>query len=67
MSYTHAIRLQPALFFHEILKRDLSLLSLIDSTSTVLTRVSKPHEARILERMVNKSIRRRRIVARGPS
>ncbi len=32
------IRLQPALFFHEILKRDLSVLNLIDSTQTVLTR-----------------------------
>jgi Protein of unknown function (DUF1588)/Protein of unknown function (DUF1592)/Protein of unknown function (DUF1585)/Protein of unknown function (DUF1587)/Protein of unknown function (DUF1595) len=32
------IRLQPALFFHEILKRDLSLLNLIDSSQTVLTR-----------------------------
>jgi hypothetical protein len=32
------IRLQPAIFFHEILKRDLSVLTLIDSKSTVLTR-----------------------------
>jgi len=31
------IRLQPALFFHEMLKRDLSVLSLIDSNGTVLT------------------------------
>jgi hypothetical protein len=32
------IRLQPALFFHELLKRDLSLLNFIDSTQTVVTR-----------------------------
>src|SRR5262245_39866770 len=32
------IRLQPSLFFHEMLKRDLPVLSLIDSTHTVLTR-----------------------------
>jgi hypothetical protein len=32
------IRLQPSLFFHEMLKRDLSILSLLDSTHTVLTR-----------------------------
>jgi mono/diheme cytochrome c family protein len=32
------IRLQPALFFHEILKRDLSLLNLIDSNQTMVTR-----------------------------
>jgi hypothetical protein len=37
------IRLQPALFFHEILKRDLSVLSLIDSTHTVLTRKLARH------------------------
>ena len=37
------IRLQPALFFHEILKRDLSLLNLIDSTQTVLTRKLARH------------------------
>ena len=32
------IKLQPALFFHEILKRDLSLLNLIDSKQTIITR-----------------------------
>jgi mono/diheme cytochrome c family protein len=32
------IRLQPALFFHEVLKRDLSVLNLIDSTQTIVTR-----------------------------
>lgn len=32
------IRLQPSLFFYEVLKRDLSVLSMLDSTSTVLTR-----------------------------
>ncbi|HEV3202120.1 MAG TPA: DUF1588 domain-containing protein [Bryobacteraceae bacterium] len=32
------IRLQPAIFFHEILKRNLSVLNLIDSNATVLTR-----------------------------
>jgi mono/diheme cytochrome c family protein len=37
------IRLQPALFFHEILKRDLSLLNLIDSSQTVLTRKLTRH------------------------
>jgi mono/diheme cytochrome c family protein len=37
------IRLQPALFFHEILKRDLSLLNLIDSSETVLTRKLTRH------------------------
>jgi hypothetical protein len=37
------IRLQPALFVHEILKRDLSLLNLIDSTQTVLTRKLTRH------------------------
>ena len=37
------IRLQPALFFHEILKRDLSILNLIDSTQTVLTRKLARH------------------------
>ena len=39
------IRLQPAIFFHEILKRDLSVLSLIDSNSTVLTRKLVRHFA----------------------
>ena len=37
------IRLQPAIFFHEILKRDLSLLNLIDSTQTVVTRKLARH------------------------
>jgi len=37
------IRQQPALFFHELLKRDLSLLNFIDSTSTVLTRKMGRH------------------------
>ena len=37
------IRLQPALFFHEILKRDLSVLNLIDSSQTVLTRKLARH------------------------
>jgi hypothetical protein len=37
------IRLQPALFFHEILKRDLSLLNLIDSNETVLTKKLTRH------------------------
>lgn len=37
------IRLQPAIFFHEILKRDLSVLSLIDSTQTVVTRKLARH------------------------
>jgi hypothetical protein len=37
------IRLQPALFFYEILKRDLSLLNLIDSTQTVATRKLSRH------------------------
>src|SRR6185503_15962565 len=37
------IRLQPALFFHEVLKRDLSLLTLIDSQATVLTRKPARH------------------------
>ena len=32
------IRLQPALFFHEILKRDLPVLNLIDSSQTMITR-----------------------------
>jgi hypothetical protein len=32
------VRLQPALFFYEILKKDLSVLNLIDSTQTILTR-----------------------------
>ena len=37
------IRLQPALFFHEMLKRDLPVLSLIDSTHTVLTGLLTRH------------------------
>jgi hypothetical protein len=37
------IRLQPAIFFHEILKRDLSLLNLIDSSQTVVTRKLARH------------------------
>jgi mono/diheme cytochrome c family protein len=37
------IRLQPALFFHEILKRDLSVLNLIDSKQTVVTRKLMRH------------------------
>lgn len=37
------IRLQPALFVHEILKRDLSVLTLIDSSQTVLTRKLTRH------------------------
>jgi len=37
------IRLQPALFFYEILKRDLSVLNLIDSTQTVATRKLARH------------------------
>jgi len=37
------IRLQPALFFHEILKRDLSVLNLIDSSQSVLTRKLTRH------------------------
>jgi hypothetical protein len=37
------IRLQPAIFFHEILKRDLSVLTLIDSSATVLTRKLARH------------------------
>jgi hypothetical protein len=37
------IRLQPALFFHEILKRDLPVLNLIDSTQTVATRKLARH------------------------
>ena len=37
------IRLQPAIFFHEILKRDLSVLNLIDSTQTVATRKLARH------------------------
>ncbi|HXB70634.1 MAG TPA: DUF1588 domain-containing protein [Candidatus Acidoferrales bacterium] len=37
------IRLQPAIFFHEILKRDLSVLNLIDSTQTVVTRKLARH------------------------
>jgi hypothetical protein len=32
------VRLQPAIFFHEILKRDLPVLNLIDSTQTIVTR-----------------------------
>ena len=39
------IRLQPALFFHELLKRDLSLLNLIDSTQTIVTRKLVRHFA----------------------
>ena len=37
------IRLQPALFFYEILKRDLSILNLIDSNQTVSTRKLARH------------------------
>jgi len=37
------IRLQPALFFYEILKRDLPVLNLIDSTQTVATRKLARH------------------------
>ncbi len=37
------IKLQPALFVHEILKRDLSLLNLIESQQTVLTRKLTRH------------------------
>lgn len=37
------IRLQPSLFLHEILKRDLSLLNLIDSQQTILTRKLTRH------------------------
>ena len=37
------IRLQPALFFYEMLKRNLSVLSLIDSTQTVATRKLAKH------------------------
>lgn len=37
------IRLQPALFFHELLKRDLSVLNLIDSEQSVLTRKLTRH------------------------
>lgn len=37
------IRLQPALFFHEILKRDLSVLNLLDSAQTVTTRKLSRH------------------------
>jgi cytochrome c551/c552 len=37
------VRLQPALFFHEILKRDLSLLNLIDSSQSVLTKKLTRH------------------------
>jgi hypothetical protein len=37
------IRLQPALFFYEILKRNLSVLNLIDSTQTVATRKLARH------------------------
>lgn len=37
------IRLQPAIFFQEILKRDLSVLNLIDSTQTVVTRKLSRH------------------------
>jgi hypothetical protein len=37
------IRLQPALFFHEILKRDLSVLTLLDSNSTIVTRQLAKH------------------------
>jgi hypothetical protein len=37
------IRLQPSLFFHEILKRDLSLLNLIDSEQSILTRKLTRH------------------------
>jgi mono/diheme cytochrome c family protein len=37
------IKLQPSLFFHEILKRDLSVLNLIDSSQSVLTRKLTRH------------------------
>ena len=37
------IRLQPSLFFHELLKRDLSLLNLIDSKQSILTRKLTRH------------------------
>jgi hypothetical protein len=37
------IRLQPAIFFHEILKRNLSILNLIDSSQTVATRKLARH------------------------
>lgn len=37
------IRLQPSLFVYEILKRDLSVLNLIDSTQTILTRKLTRH------------------------
>jgi hypothetical protein len=37
------IRLQPALFFQELLKRDLSVLNLIDSNETVLTKKLSRH------------------------
>ena len=37
------IRLQPGLFLYEILKRDLSILSLIDSKQTVLTKKLARH------------------------
>ncbi|MEO8368826.1 MAG: DUF1588 domain-containing protein [Candidatus Solibacter sp.] len=37
------IRLQPALFFYEILKRDLSILNLIDSSQTVVTKKLARH------------------------
>ncbi len=37
------IRLQPAIFFHEVLKRDLSVLSFLDSDATVLTKKLVKH------------------------
>ena len=37
------IRLQPSFFFYEILKRDLSLLNLIDSKQTIATRKLARH------------------------
>jgi hypothetical protein len=37
------IKLQPSLFFHELLKRDLSLLNLIDSEQTILTSKLRRH------------------------
>jgi len=37
------IRLQPAIFFQELLKRDLSILNLIDSSQTILTRKLARH------------------------
>jgi hypothetical protein len=37
------IRLQPALFFQELLRRDLSLLNLIDSSQSILTRKLTRH------------------------